>query len=323
MPQETNKVRLIDFAAFASRMGWDLAERFPWKELSYVDERGNEVTLVNVDGKQMVRTPAGGYITQERWKEMSTPRREPVSPEVATMTKPLNHGAPVPSDRLIPNETRKKPEWDLWGSVPTAYLWAAVALSCDIHPNTVDLMDLSASDLAQFTKRFTIALVNARSGTLKVVEHETPTARVPDYAIEVNLLKFASWAQALRYPWELPEEFPFAPKAEHPPLVEAEPATNQAHTTQSESTPPGKSKAQSERMDSQVENESELRESARTTLLMIIAGAIGDGIENHSTAAKTIERRLEKWGIESPKHRQILNWLIEAKRVLDERKAKS
>jgi hypothetical protein len=64
--------------------------------------------------------------------------------------------APVPSGPLIPNTTREKPEWDLWTSVPNANLWAAVALSCDFHPDSVHFLDeREAADLRQYWKRYT------------------------------------------------------------------------------------------------------------------------------------------------------------------------
>ena len=309
-------IDLFEFSWLAKKMNWDLPEQFPGRLVDIVSDDGRNASLGTViDGKRMVRTPAGKYVPEEQWRAMTTPIREPGPPEVVMATTLRNDGAPIPAGPLVPNTTRKKPEWDLWGSIPDAFLWAAVALSCDIHPDTIDVMNLGTSDLAQFTKRFIIAVANVRSGTLATVEKEIPTARLPDTAIVVNLTKFCRWAQGLSYPWELPSEFPRSKNADPPKTAQSVVVSNLVQPSQPESASTNETTAQPKQT-------TDLAENTRETLLTIIAGAIGENIENQSTAAKTIERRLEKWGIDSPKHRQILNWLNEAKRVLDGRKEK-
>lgn len=74
--------------------------------------------------------------------------------------------------------------------------------------------------------------------------------------------------------------------------------------------------------DDQAQGDDGLGKSARVSLLLIVAGALGDTLENQATASAMIERRLQNWGIDRPKKRMILNWLNEAKRLLDERKPK-
>jgi hypothetical protein len=212
MPPERNEIRLRDFAEFASKMDWDLADRFPWKTISYVDERGNEVTLVNVDGKQMVRTPAGGYITQEKWKEMTTPFREPVPPEIVIASSIQEaRSSNVPVVRLVPT-SQPKPDWETWGNVPEASIIQVVAISCNIEPGAIqpgELGEKPSSELHQYWKRLTIASANAVSGTLKCVRTNPGTRLLPPCILDdVSLVEFAAWAQGLPYPWELPKEFP-------------------------------------------------------------------------------------------------------------------
>jgi hypothetical protein len=286
MPQETSKVRLSDFAAFASRMGWELADNFPWKEMTYVDDKGNKVTLVNVDGKQMVRTPAGGYISQEQWHAMTHPPREPAPPMPPWL------------------DTSPDVDWKLWAPMAFVELPCAVALSCDIDPSSTPCDD------PEFLRRLAIAINHWDAGTIPRVAG--PGSNVPGYLLRyVRLPDFAKLADSLG--WPLPAAFPRSKNGDPPktaqPVMDVKPAQPSEPASGNDiTTPPEKTV--------------DLTENARETLLTIIAGAIGDNLENPSTAAKTIERRLEKWGIDSPKHRQILNWLNEAKQALDKRKAK-
>ncbi len=75
----------------------------------------------------------------------------------------------------MPNKIRTKPDWVTSLNAGRAYIWAAVALSCDIRPDAIkmnDKSDADAPDLAQFWKRYTVALTNIRALRLPIVYEE-------------------------------------------------------------------------------------------------------------------------------------------------------
>jgi len=215
----------MDFAKFASRMGWDLDDHFPWKELAYTDDKGNKVVLVNVDGKQMVRTPAGGYISQEQFHAMTHPLHEPIPPEVAiaaSMKEAISSKVSVV--QLVPT-SKPKPDWETWGSIPDTSIINAVALSCNVEPNTLANEFVGAgadptSELHQFWKRLLIASANAINGALKRVRSNPGTTLLPPCIFDdVSLIELSTWAEGLPYPWELPAGFPRSsgPRKQAPP----------------------------------------------------------------------------------------------------------
>jgi hypothetical protein len=124
----------------------------------------------------------------------------------------VDDNTPVPSGPLIPNTTRRKPEWDMWVSVPHANLWAAVALSCDFHPDAIHFFDeRDAPDLQQYWKRYTIALANVQARILRLVDQGPKQGgmlgALHEFTFVINLAEFVAWAQGLPVPWELPAEF--------------------------------------------------------------------------------------------------------------------
>jgi hypothetical protein len=280
--------------------------------MAYVDDKGNEVTLVNVDGKQMVRTPAGGYITQEQWHDMTHPPREPIPPEVAIATSIQEAGvSDVPVVKLV-QTSKPKPNWEYWINIPEAAIINAVYLSCDIEPRAIkpgELGERPSSELHQFWQRLLIASANAVSGALRRVRGNPGTRLLPECIFDdVNLVEFSSWVNGLPNPWELSPKFPRVANRIEVPSTQAKQPAQKATPSEQEDVSEG--------------GDQELGKPARGTLLMIIAGALGDNLGNPATAAAMVERRLQSWGIDRPKKRMILNWLNEAKRLLEERKAK-
>jgi hypothetical protein len=121
--------------------------------------------------------------------------------------------APVVFDRLVPNTTRPKPDWITSLNAGCAYIWAAIALSCDINPSVVvpgNTADQKAPDLAQYRNRYAVALTNIRSGHLEIAAREDlpPIPAIMDLSVvAVDLSVFVTWAQALPCPWEMPTTF--------------------------------------------------------------------------------------------------------------------
>jgi hypothetical protein len=75
-------IDLFKFSALAKTMSWDLPEQFPGRLVDIVSEDGkNTAPGTVIDGKRMVRTPAGEYITEARWREMITPPQQPRPPQ--------------------------------------------------------------------------------------------------------------------------------------------------------------------------------------------------------------------------------------------------
>jgi hypothetical protein len=218
---------------------------------------------------------------------------------------------------LILNATRLRPEWNFYADIPHPLLWALVAMACDIDPRNIDVLNPAeriAPDLVQFWKRFTIAQAQVEAGKLAVVEMGEKLSGDFNFAVSVSWDVFSRWTTTLSCPWELPKEFTGAKKSDPADASLPVVVVKQPQESQPKSGTAGET-------EDRPEQAAPLAENARETLLTIIAGAIGDALENQSTAAKAIERRLEKWGIDSPKHRQILNWLNEAKQAMDKRKA--
>jgi len=201
MPPETNKVRLVDFAAFALRMGWKLADNFPWKEMTYVDDKGNKTTLVNVDGKQMVRTPAGGYISQEQWHAMTHPPREPAPP--------------------IPPWLDPSPDvdWELWRHKESAELWEVVAVSLGRNPDFIKLLRPTTPENARIFQRRLEQAKSALGLGLRAVKIDEDNPQLS----RIRLRDFASWFFAMKPPLSppLPDDFP---GAKHEIPATAEPA---------------------------------------------------------------------------------------------------
>jgi hypothetical protein len=143
---------------------------------------------------------------------------------------------------------------------------------------------------------------------LKVVGAKGRTALTTN----VRLVDFSDFASEMK--WDVPAEFPgFI-------VAKAADRMNKAKSSLLTRTP---SEIEQKETPEQKDDPGapELGKSARETLLMIVAGAVGDGLEKQATTAATIERRLQNLGIDRPKKRQILNWLNEAKQLLEERKA--
>jgi len=204
-------IDLFEFSALAKKMNWDLPEQFPGRLVDIVSEDGKNTSPGTViDGKRMVRTPAGGYIPEEQWRAMTTPMREPVPPEVVALQWSANTSAPVPSGPLIPNTTRKKPAWDMWGNITEKSVFEAVALACDIDPIAIEPFkdtEGPSPDLRQFVQRLAVAIEESGK-TLHLVAMAPKPCAMPSLFDRVNLAEFSAWAQNLRHPWEIPEGFP-------------------------------------------------------------------------------------------------------------------
>lgn len=115
------------------------------------------------------------------------------------------------------DQTYKKPDWSTWGHMPTAELWEAIAISCDIEPDSLatakdfsnekifiqfgDVLDHVPPRPEEFNRRIKIALASTHDmGTLKTDGTKGHTDQ------RVKLSDFARWADERGF--SLPPEFP-------------------------------------------------------------------------------------------------------------------
>lgn len=92
----------------------------------------------------------------------------------------------------------------------------AVSLSCDIDPETTEVVDPASRfipDLTEYNRRLKIAVDHIEAGNLKLVGF------APNMGVEfgvVLLADFASWAEGPPMKWRLPERFPRAASTVEP-----------------------------------------------------------------------------------------------------------
>jgi hypothetical protein len=206
-----------------------------------------------------------------------------------------------------------RPDWRHWLQMAYVHLAEAVALSFDIEPKTINV---NTHDGPGYQSRKEIADSHWVAGTL-------PHAR--GYQGEevggphryVHLSEFARWFVDLDPPMRppLPPQFPQAAKAPEPKADE---------TTQPEKAPTNAKPIPPKPATADAEVGTELGKGARESLLTILAIAMGDEkLAKPASEAGKIERRLVLMGIDKPKKRMILNYLKEAKTLLDQRRTKT
>jgi hypothetical protein len=189
-----SEVRIADFVKFAVQKGWKIPDKFAGEKITF--SLGTDVFEgAVIGGKRMVRTPAGGYIPEEKWRDMFTERHEPIPPEVAIAASIESAGSSdVSVVRLVPT-SKQKPDWEYWGNFPDTSIIVAVYLSCDIDPRRMKPGELGqdpSSELHQYWKRLMIASANAVSGTLKRVRSNPGTTRLPPCIFDdVSLVEFS------------------------------------------------------------------------------------------------------------------------------------
>jgi hypothetical protein len=100
---------------------------------------------------------------------------------------------------------RPKPDWETWRCIPQTALYVAVALSCDIDPYGIQVLDdVQQPDLREFYRRLHIAVANLR---VRLRVRKIPED-MPEWVWAIDLAEFAFWAEGLG--WPLPAEFPRA-----------------------------------------------------------------------------------------------------------------
>lgn len=126
------------------------------------------------------------------------------APEPARPMRGAGSSVTVEGRRVVlPKMAGGPVDWGMWGSMPTAMLWEAVALSLGNEPGENIAAD-AAYFGADYPKRLRIAEECLAAGkTLLLVSGVIGTPRAT-----VSLPDFGTWAQALG--WKLPPEFPLA-----------------------------------------------------------------------------------------------------------------
>jgi len=103
-----------------------------------------------------------------------------------------------------------KADWELWGSVLSAEVWQAVALSLDLDPEGLDIdwrpadySDPFESCPVEFKRRLKIAINHAQNGRLELAS--IAFSNGPRSSVKLPI--FTKWAQSLD--WPLPPRPPF------------------------------------------------------------------------------------------------------------------
>jgi hypothetical protein len=107
--------------------------------------------------------------------------------------------------------TIRPADWSLWGSLVTAEVWEAVALSFGAEPSSlpVDWRPINGGDYfagcpSDYRDRLRITCDHAMHGNLRCL---SMIPILPRY--RVRLVAFSDWALSMG--WDLPNEFPRAP----------------------------------------------------------------------------------------------------------------
>ena len=104
----------------------------------------------------------------------------------------------------------EKPDWTLWADVAHVRLNEAVALSCNIEPDSLSKYPNSAlvrePGFTEYQRRIKLADSHWSAGFLPVVRHD-----VNRHACNIDLIAFRAWAERLQRPFTFPPEFPTLP----------------------------------------------------------------------------------------------------------------
>jgi hypothetical protein len=123
--------------------------------------------------------------------------------------------------------------WKPWVDRLTAELWEAICLSLDLEPlrpasynylrsgKPPTFVYPTAAIEKEFNRRVEVARDHMIAGSLPVVAHGEN-----DWTARVELHSFRLWAESLKTPWTLPEEFPRKPLSHAAPKSESVPERN-------------------------------------------------------------------------------------------------
>ncbi len=117
--------------------------------------------------------------------------------------------------------------WRPWSERLTTELWEAICLSLDLEPQRPASYNYlqsrkpptfaypTAAIEKEFNRRVEVARDHLIAGSLPVVAHGEN-----DWTARVELHSFRLWAESLKTPWTLPEEFPRKPLSHAAPKSE-------------------------------------------------------------------------------------------------------
>ena len=132
----------------------------------------------------------------------------------------------------------RRPDWAVWGNVPTVELLGAVALSLNIDPREVKhspdgwMAGVGGGPVLDESPEFKNRLLVASSnlGRNNLLVSVTPRASLESYKHEVYIPLFGYWAKNLG--WNLPDPFPVS--NESPPTDQAEIERSAINLTEAE-----------------------------------------------------------------------------------------
>lgn len=104
-----------------------------------------------------------------------------------------------------------KPDWGIWNTKRHARLWQAVALLCDLSPESLEFRHPPGTRdelLGRFTSKFANLLELAKSGiaagSLKVLKLDLENTENSD----IDMTTFVTWAHGKGYP--IPPNYPLS-----------------------------------------------------------------------------------------------------------------